>query len=523
MTESSAPALERALVLAPTGRDAELTCILLARAGIDCRACADMNELCGIVEHDGAALILLAEEVLVPAAVRRLTDMLTHQPAWSDLPILLFTGENAKVQARSPTARLLAPLGNVTLLDRPVRPITVISAAQSALRARHRQYMARDELTRRRQEVEQRDRFLAMLGHELRNPLSAILMAIEVMERGGDGAAPRAIIGRQAVHLGRLVDDLLDVARVTSGKIVLQRAPLALDDLVQRSVATAAAQAGRREITLRAPAEPVCVEGDVVRLEQVVANLIANAVKYTPDGGRIEVSVAREGGDAVVRVADDGVGIAPDMLSRVFEMFVQAQSTIDRSQGGMGIGLTLVKNLVELHGGRVEARSDGPGRGSEFTFRLPAQPQRSRPDSGNGHATHRTTGHVHDILVVEDNTDSRELLATIVGASGHRVTTASDGLMGVERALQQPPSVMIVDIGLPGLDGYEVARRVRAALGDQVYLIALTGYGQPSDRGLALDAGFDLHLTKPVDIDRLRDILDRRDPRTRERPPAPVR
>jgi two-component system, sensor histidine kinase len=340
------------------------------------------------------------------------------------------------------------------------------------------------------------------------------MMATELMERANsDPVQNRTIIRRQTQHLARLVDDLLDVSRITSGKIALQRTPVELVELVRRCIASAAASrsGAQRSIEFEPLASPLWIEGDGVRLDQVVSNLLANAIKYTPAGGHVTVTVARFQDTAEVRVRDDGAGIPSQVLPHVFDLFVQAQDTIDRSQGGMGIGLTLVKSLVELHGGRVSVTSDGPGQGSEFAVWLPARASAGQPGAATPPPRGDRSHHSHDILVIEDNADSRDLLRTLFESMGHRVAAAADGLSGVQRAVALAPRVMVVDIGLPGLDGYSVARDVRMALGDAVYLIALTGYGQPGDRERAREAGFDLHLTKPVDFAMLRELLDRPD------------
>ncbi len=508
---------QRFLVLAPTGRDGPLTCQLLERAGLAAAVCPDVDTMCRRVDEEGASGLLIAEEVLVPAGFAKLRQMLLRQESWSDIPILLFTGEKAPTpQARQPTSQILAPLGNVTLLDRPVRPFTMISAARAALRARNRQYAAGRELKRQQQAVQQRDQFLAMLGHELRNPLSAILMAASAMAQpSGDRPRYLEILRRQAAHLSRLVDDLLDVSRVTSGRIVLQKASLDLGELVRRctQAMTAAAQQQHLSVRLTPAGEKLRVDGDPVRLEQVFSNLINNAIKYTPAGGSVDIALESHDGQAVVRVRDTGVGIAADMLGHVFDLFAQVESSLDRAKGGMGIGLTLVRSLVELHGGSVMATSDGIGKGSEFVVRLPqrvlASDGLARGTASNGNVTALAPGKPpgFDILIVEDNADSREVLQLILERDGHRVDSCADGVTGVERALCRKPDLMVVDLGLPGLDGFGVARKVRATLGKDVYLIALTGYGQPEDRRRALDAGFDTHLTKPVDMDVIAAVL----------------
>jgi signal transduction histidine kinase len=497
---------ERFLILAPTGRDAALTASLLRKAGLAAEPCKDMDALCREAARGGAALII-AEEVLVPSGLRRLAEVLSHQAAWSDLPVLIFTGEGATIQSRRPTVELLAPLGNVTLLDRPLRPVTMIAAAKAALRARRRQYQGREEMARQTDAVRQRDQFLAMLGHELRNPLAAIVLAGEMLARTSGPSRPVDIIRRQTHHLRRLVDDLLDVARVTSGKVVLQRRTVALDALLERCLqATAGAACEQRlAVSVHHAAVGLAVDGDPVRLEQVFTNLLTNAIKYTPPGGAIVTTLEQRDDWAVVRIRDSGVGIPADMVPRVFDLFTQVEETLDRSQGGLGVGLTLVQRLVELHGGAVWAASAGPGLGSEFSVRLPLRRAASAVVS-EPTAAATTASRTARVLVVEDNEDTRELLKALLETVGHTVEVAGDGLEGVQRASSFDPQVAIVDIGLPGLDGYEVARRLREMLGRDITLIAMTGYGQPEDRRRAVAAGFDVHLTKPVDADVLRAI-----------------
>ena len=503
MTDATARALEeRFLIVAPTGRDGPLTAQLLARGGLVGELCPDVDALCAQFEQGGAAGLMIAEEALAPASIEQLSRLLAHQDAWSDVTVLLFVGASATARTPVDSDALLASLGNVVLLERPLRPITMLSAARAALRARRRQYASRGELREQQRAVAQRDQFLAMLGHELRNPLSAITMALH-LEGESSSARHREIMHRQVGHLTRLVDDLLDVSRVTSGKVSLRKKALDLVALAERSVGTLRPSVEKQgqTLTLALSHEPVWVHADPVRLEQVIGNLVTNASKYTGRDGRIELSVRADGDEAVVEVRDTGVGIAPEMLGRVFDLFAQVEGTLDRSKGGMGIGLTLVRSLVEMHGGSVHADSGGLGQGSLFTVRLPRTAARIHESSVPPRADHaRESGaRRYDVLVIEDNHDSRELLSMLLARRGHRVFTAADGPSGVEEARLRRPEVLLVDIGLPGLDGYGVARAVRELLGRDVYLVAVTGYGQPDDRRRALDAGFDLHVTKPID------------------------
>jgi PAS domain S-box-containing protein len=349
-----------------------------------------------------------------------------------------------------------------------------------------------------------KDEFLAMLGHELRNPMSAIGSAVEVLGRM-DGASEvagnaRRIIERQTRHLARLLDDLLDVGRVISGKILLSRHALDLSALVQRQVATLQVTGAFEQHELRLDLHEAWTLADATRIEQVVSNLLTNAIKYTPAGGEVAVGVRADGGHAVLEVRDTGVGIPADLLPRIFDLFVQGERSLDRRAGGLGVGLTLVRRLVELHEGRIEAQSSGAG--SVFRVRLPGVSAPQRPDLGAQIAPSRR----RRIVVVEDNADALEALRGLLELDGHTVASAHDGHEGLAAVLAQRPDAAIVDIGLPGLTGFEVARRSRAG-GYTGRMIAISGYGQDSDVRQALKAGFDAHMVKPVDAAKLRELL----------------
>lgn len=365
-----------------------------------------------------------------------------------------------------------------------------------------------------REAIERRDRFLAMLSHELRNPLGAIVNARKVIEMGANDPQQIAegcgVIQRQAGHMARLLDDLLDVARVTQGKIQLSNETVDLTHLAAGvlEIIEPLASARQQHFEFSITPEPLWIRADRLRLQQVQVNLLTNAVKYTPCSGTIKFGIQQEGNDAVIRVQDSGLGIAPDMLPHIFDLFVQCHNTVDRTDGGIGVGLTLVRHLVDLHGGIVEAHSGGPGCGSEFIVRLPlTAPPRQLP---NGQSEPSQFTSLRRIALVEDNADSREMLYKLLQLDGYEVFAARDGLEGVELVVQHQPEVALVDIGLPGIDGYEVARRVREALGDRILLIALTGYGREEDRRAVLTAGFDEHLVKPLDPDDLIRILGSR-------------
>lgn len=365
----------------------------------------------------------------------------------------------------------------------------------------------------RREEAETvaraKDEFIAMLGHELRNPLGTIVNALAVVsQRVGDEELRRftGIIGRQTAHLCRLVDDLLDIARVTSGKIDLRRELVDLHAVALHCV-EAVAEAGRTEVhRVTVAGDAVSVFGDPARLEQIISNLVDNALKYTPPGGAVTVTTGCEAGSAVVRVRDTGEGIRPELLARIFELFVQEPQALDRSRGGLGLGLTLVKRLAELHNGSVAAASAGPGQGSEFTVRLPIAEGALAAASPPPPIV--STSRPRRVLIVEDSADARESLQLLLQLAGHEVETAPDGPSGLRKLKAFRPDVALIDLGLPGFDGYDLVRHVRSLPETQATrCIAVTGYGQAEDRRRALDAGFDVHLTKPVDPERLQRLL----------------
>jgi signal transduction histidine kinase len=520
VSTSSQPAVhERILILAPTGRDADLTARALDQAGMVSIVCASIEELCRkLAEGAGAAMV--TDEAMSSEAMDCLRDALEREPAWSDFPLLIFTSTPAAEVTVHSFDRIGAR-GNITLIERPIRVKTMISAAETALRARRRQYEVRELLRELERRVDERDQFLAMLSHELRNPLAAIALALSDAEgspadRPEEGAASaHEILVRQTRHLTRLVDDLLDIGRITSGKIMLNRAPVDLGEIVEHCVRTMRPRIDRRRLRLDLRLDPpfdrerALLNGDAVRLEQVITNLLSNAIKYTPEGGFIEVVLERQNGDAVLRVRDSGKGIPPEMLTRIFDLFMQGEVSIDRSEGGMGIGLTLVRKLVELHGGSVRAFRKGTGDGSELVVCLPlARSLKAIPPAVRGTAAlSPARTRPRSIVVVEDNADVRDLLRIKLRQLGHCVEVAEDGMRGVEKVVETRPDVALIDIGLPGIDGYEVARRIRKELGATILLVALTGYGQVEDRTHALAAGFDVHLTKPAELAELQAAL----------------
>jgi PAS domain S-box-containing protein len=419
---------------------------------------------------------------------------------YDHLPLETKDGERAEVEFVS----------NVYQVDhRPIAQCNIrdIGERSRLERKTHEQAEALADLHRRK------DEFLAMLSHELRNPLAPILNAVQLLrlQRDQSGLQKQAcaIIERQIGQLVHLVDDLLEVSRISTGRIHLERERLDMRAIVECGVETVRPliEQRRHAITVRLPPSPIWIDGDSTRLEQVVVNLVNNAAKYTDEGGHIWLSLQQEGDEAVLQVRDSGVGIAPDLMPRIFDLFTQAERSLARSQGGLGIGLCLVQRLVEMHGGKVAVYS-ALGQGSEFVVRLPValtdQPRSPSPPTEKA----KPTGPSLRVLVVDDSVDMARSLEMLLRESGHDVRTAHDGPAALETARDYRPNVVLLDIGLPELDGYEVAKRMRQnAVLQDVVLVAMTGYGQESDRRRAREAGFDHHLVKPAGFEQIQKIL----------------
>ncbi|HWN68483.1 MAG TPA: GAF domain-containing protein, partial [Haliangium sp.] len=395
--------------------------------------------------------------------------------------------------------------------------LTLASLAAAAL-DRVRLYHEAEAARRAAEAASQaKDEFLAMLGHELRNPLAPIATALQLMDMklGDTALRERGVIDRQVTHLTRLVDDLLDVSRITRGKIDLQRTPIEISHIVETAVERVAPLIEERQhaFEVRVPRQGMMVEGDEDRLCQVLTNLLTNAARYTERGGRIEVEARPVDRLAEIVVRDNGIGIEPQLLPRLFDLFVQGARTLDRREGGLGLGLTVVKRLVELHGGTVEAQSEGRGRGSQLTVRLPlVAPEVAVPAPGTGELTAAGPPEPRGVrvLVVDDNQDAALLTCQALEAHGYQTRVAFDGAAAVEEARAFQPGVVLLDIGLPIMDGYETSRHLRALpAGAAIKLVALTGYGQESDRQRSIEAGFDEHLTKPVKLARLLEAVAR--------------
>jgi len=385
-----------------------------------------------------------------------------------------------------------------------------VTARTAELEASMMRQMA---LTEQLREADRRkDEFLALLAHELRNPLAPVVNAVNIMHLKEPGDPDlqwcREVIERQAGQLTRLVDDLLDVSRITLGKIKLrpERVDLAKVIAGALELSRPLMEAHRHQLVTLLPDTPVVLQGDLARLTQVVANLLTNAAKYQNDGGRIDLVVEQQGQEAVIAVRDRGIGIPPQMLTEVFELFSQGERTLDRAQGGLGIGLSLVKTVVEMHGGSVSAHSEGVDRGSEFLIRLPCllEPAIAGPAA---EPPARRAIPPRRILIVDDSRDAAESLAMLLSLSGHQVLVSHHGEEALSLAAAERPEVVLLDIGLPGIDGYEVCRRLRQGGLDGALIIAMTGYGQERDRQRSKDAGFDTHTVKPVELDHLMELL----------------
>jgi two-component system, sensor histidine kinase len=510
----------RVLIVPPTRRDGEVTCKLLEIAGVGCLSCPDLRSMAARMD-EGVGAVMLTDASLADADMQVLHGTLAHQPAWSDVPVLMLTHGR---ELSPSSARALARLTNVTLLDRPVSTRSMVSAVLAALRARQRQYQIRNQLDRQRAAEQalvdadrRKDEFLATLAHELRNPLAPIRTAMHVLARvpadAPQAARLREMMERQLEQLVKLIDELLDVSRIATGKVLLQRERVDLRSVLDSALEASRPQvdASGHDLRVRYPAAPLWVVGDPSRLSQVISNLINNAAKYTPPRGRIDVALDEGDRQAVVRVTDNGAGIPPDMLDRVFDMFTQVNRTLDRAQGGLGIGLSLVRRLVDLHGGSVGAESAGLDKGSTFTIRLPTVDGDAAADAAGTRQPERAPVRRRmRVLVVDDNVDAADALAIQLETGGHEIRTAYGGEAALHAAEEFDPEVVLCDIGMPGIDGHAVAARLRASRRHaSTVLVALTGWGSEEDRRRTRRTGFDFHLVKPVSAEAVDEILSR--------------
>jgi signal transduction histidine kinase len=489
---------ERILVLPADAVDAP-TASMLGDAGLPHVRCAGMPDLVAQLSG-GAGTVLLGEQALVSGSdCALLAEALRGQEAWSALPVVLLCDEGAEAPA---AVWAMQALHNTLVVEAPVRGATLLATLRCALGARERQYDLRDVMAEQRDTDQRKDRFLATLAHELRNPLAPLANALRIAQLpGADGSMrERAlhIMERQLAILVRLVDDLLDVSRITRGKLELRRDVVLLSTILADAVETVRPliEGSHHRLTLREPSDPVRLEADAMRLTQVFANLLDNAVRYMNPGGEIELAVDPQPAHVTVHVRDQGIGIRADAMDVIFEPFAKADAP-SHARSGLGIGLTLARQLVDLHGGSISVESRGPGQGSEFRVRLPRLPEAAPAQVAAG-ADATATPHAR-ILVADDNVDAAESLGLMLRLMGNEVRVAYDGPEALQEAGVFRPDVIVLDIGMPRLDGYDTARRIRQQpWGKDVLLAALSGWGQAQDKRLAAEAGFDCHFTKPV-------------------------
>jgi signal transduction histidine kinase/CheY-like chemotaxis protein len=521
---------ERVLVLMPTVRDSERVVELLAEVDVRGVICADVGKLSHAV-HGGASAVLMTDEALITDNCGQLAECARAQPQWSAVPFVVLARDGAGEHL---ARNAMDTLRNVIVVERPVRAATLVSVVLSALRGRHHQYEIRDAIMEQKATLEalhrsqaelaaraeqlraadaRKDEFIATLAHELRNPLAPIRTGVDLllsMPHSAMTSSTLTVMQRQLGHMVRLIDDLLDVSRITQGKLELKRKRVTIDEVINAAVELSrpAIQDRRHTLHVSVARPKLWLDADITRLAQAISNLLNNASKYTAAGGRIELEVVHEGDEVVIKVRDNGIGIPHDHLDDVFEMFSQVSRTLERSQGGLGIGLALVRRLVEMHGGTVRAESKGAGTGSTFEIRLSLPEQSMATDTAISTSAQAQPQRSSHILVVDDNEDAAEMLSMLLELSGHHARTVNDGAAALAAARASVPQAIILDIGMPGMNGYDVARTLRE---DDRFaktaLIALTGWGSREDKAKAMNAGFDFHLTKPVDAVEMSRVL----------------
>ncbi|WP_288252567.1 hybrid sensor histidine kinase/response regulator [uncultured Hydrogenophaga sp.] len=512
MTASDASPIERRVLLRMvTARDGAMAVRVLAQSGVCAEACRDAAQIATLL-REGAGALLIAEEVLSDEGFAGVKQQLLAQEPWSDLPVLVLA--RAGVDSL-PITDALQELANLTVLERPMRVSSLVSATRSALAARRRQYQLRGTLLGLQEADKRKTEFLATLAHELRNPLAPLRTGLELLaKRNRDTEEDwiHALMSRQVSHMVRLIDDLMEVSRITRGKIELQFAPVAMQDVLRHAVELSLPliDAHAHHLTMDIPDERVVVHGDSVRLTQVFSNLLNNAAKYTPRGGELALSLQHADTQARVTVSDNGPGIPPDMREAVFDLFVQVNDASRAAQGGLGIGLTLVRSLVELHGGTVKADSAGGTGGTRMVVRLPrAMTLASEATSPVAGEALRCAGGRQRVLVVDDNADAADTLAALLQTLGVAATVAYSGAGALQAMEERSPTLALLDIGMPGMDGFALAERIRGnPAWSPVTLVALTGWAQKTDRERTAAARFDHHLVKPVDLGELIRILN---------------
>ncbi|HEY0462137.1 MAG TPA: ATP-binding protein [Pyrinomonadaceae bacterium] len=518
----------RVLVFMPTGRDAALVCLTLESAGISAETCPDAKTLESEIAA-GAGAILLAEEGVQNGTLEHLIESFNRQPVWSDLPVVLFAGSLHNSE------KLLSTIGarlNATIVERPIRVAILISAVRGALRARQKQYQTRDLLYQLEESDRQKDLFLATLSHELRTPLNSILGWIQLLRDGKPGTVNARhgleVIERNAKAQSELISDILFVSRIITGKLSLNPKPIDLIPVVKEAVEVVQPSIESKNIRLTVSFDPCIkqIKGDRDRLKQVFWNILSNAAKFTPQDGRIDVyGVVNDAHEVEIEFRDSGVGIEPEFLPHIFERFSQADSTYTRKVGGLGLGLAIVRHLVELHGGSVSVTSEGANRGTSFTVKLPVWSDERAAVNANGNSKSAAQAPKNNepppgirLLLVEDNEDSREMLTVLFAQFDLQITAVASASEALKAMEENRFDVLISDIGMPDEDGYALIRKVRQLApekGGRIPAIALTGYASLQDRDRALTAGYQEHLSKPVDVDELltlvKNVLNKKD------------
>jgi signal transduction histidine kinase len=497
---------KRVLIYAPSGQDAVLASKMLTLAQVDNVVAESAAELAQQLRR-GVGAVLTVEEALSNGGLKAIGEFVQSQPGWSDLPVVLLTNRGPDSLS---VRQAIGVLGNVTLLERPVRTLTLITSLQSVLRARAKQYQVRE--TDRR-----KDEFLASLGHELRNPLAPIRTSMDVLTHLYPDHGPvkkvSEVVERQVLHLTRLVDDLLDVARINSGKIELQRADTTFAAVINHVIELCSAAAAAKGITINQvlPSEQVALFADYARVVQIVSNILSNAIKFTPVKGVIWVRAGVTDDCLHIHIRDTGIGLEPAALERIFGMFEQNRPPSGQIASGLGIGLSLSRQFAEMHGGSVRAHSEGLGKGSEFVVSLPVLTVERAPVDSVSAAPPELTVARPKVLVVDDNRDACDSLQALFEMENCDVATAYDGYEAVLATEQAMPDMIVMDLGMPCMDGYEAARRIRSQPGSkEVLMIAVTGWGQSEARQRTFEAGFDHNLIKPVDFDEIRQLASGR-------------
>jgi len=526
---------ERVMVIAPVGADASAIATLLGERGFQCCVCDQPEQVIDEIANAGA--VLMTEEALEFPSTSTLLAAFQNQPPWSELPVVILTSSSSQNRDLLDTAAHTA--GSVTLLERPIRSDTLVRTIQVALRSRRRQYQVRDllaEQERNRKSLEEseekmralllreqglrqaadeanrlKDEFLATLSHELRNPLNVILGYSELLLRSEDVMqSPHLLrlseaLRRNALAQSYLIRDLLELSRLRSGKLTLNRETVSIVTAINNAIETVRADAAAKqiEIQVETPPEPLFVHGDLLRLEQIVWNLLTNAVKFTPAGGEVSVHVTQADQEIMLVVKDTGQGIEKSFLPKVFEMFRQGDARASREHAGMGIGLALVQQLVRLHDGSVTADSEGPGKGTTITLRLPAKAEGKLPLPRARKLANAKLDQI-TVLAVDDDPDTTDLLRYLLEMNGATVITANSGAEALQLAGGQTVDVVLSDISMPSMDGFEFVRRLRSLPGKQdVRIIALTGFGREEDIRQVQKEGFVAHITKPLDVETL--------------------